>query len=477
MDDFQLMHIETELVSRSETLYAVLLPEHSYSLLQDVTLEELAHYRAIDSQTDIITALQYLCHLYMTLGRQDDALTAIKEAVKLGRYAAQDDPTTKPLLAASLQYLGQHLANDSAQIEDAVEAETEAIQILREAVRKDPSLSAHVPTLAGSLHNLGYYIGTLGRWTEACRAMEEAVEIRRVLSQQDSATYLPLLASSLHNLSFHLSQLGSPRRAALIEEESVKLRRNNSGSITSSDLDLAESLHSLSSYNSALGRHQEAVATSSEQLQTVWHLVWDDPTTYMHHLAASLHNTATHLHKTGRALEAVTAVEESVHIRRELLTRDEPDVETHKIHLAQSLNTMASFLGQLGRYFEAILATEEAVALYRDSTCTQQLAFSLYNLGAHLDKVGRHVEALAARAEALKVYPDLLKSSRKRTLLYLADRVYALVISLVKPSTSTALWKPTKRAERTVTCRVRLTDKFVCLESSDSKSIKSRKAG
>ena len=145
------------------------MPHHSVqlaALAATLTSQQVTHYRAgtIDGQLDadnrLATSLNNLSLRLADLGRREEALTAIEEAVTIRRQLAQADPDTfSPGLAMSLGNLAAHLAGLGRR-EDALTASQEATDTYRELARADRD--AHLPGLAMSLGNLAAHLAGLG---------------------------------------------------------------------------------------------------------------------------------------------------------------------------------------------------------------------------------------------------------------------------------------------------------------------------
>src|SRR5581483_4710705 len=80
-----------------------------------------------------------------------------------------------------------------------------AVDGLRAQAESDVSVTVG---LARMLSNLGARLGEAGQRDEALTATQEAVAIRRQLTQANPAAYLPHLANSLSNLGNRLSAAG-----------------------------------------------------------------------------------------------------------------------------------------------------------------------------------------------------------------------------------------------------------------------------
>ncbi|MFG1855993.1 tetratricopeptide repeat protein, partial [Actinomadura geliboluensis] len=131
------------------------------------------------------------------LGRHEEGLEAIREAVQIRRRLAETRPDAYlPNLATSLNNLSVRLG-DLGRHEEGLEAIREAVQIRRQLAETRPD--AYLPDLATSLNNLSIPLGDLGRHEEGLEAIREAVQIRRQLAETRPDAYLPDLATSLNN--------------------------------------------------------------------------------------------------------------------------------------------------------------------------------------------------------------------------------------------------------------------------------------
>ena len=124
--------------------------------------------------------------LLAELGRREEALAAIEEAVTIRRELARARPDAYlPDLATSLNNQSVCLA-DLGQREEALAAIEEAVTICRELARARPD--AFLPDLAMSLNNQSNRLADLGRREEALAAIEEAVTIRRAAGPRPAPT-------------------------------------------------------------------------------------------------------------------------------------------------------------------------------------------------------------------------------------------------------------------------------------------------
>ncbi|MEV7009354.1 tetratricopeptide repeat protein [Streptosporangium sp. NPDC051022] len=295
------------------------------------------------------------------LGRREEALEAVTEAVTVHRSLAQAHPDVLlPDLAGSLNNQSGRLA-DLGRREEALTAIEEAVQIRRALAQAHPG--AFLPDLAHSLNNQSNRLSSLGRREEALTAIEEAVDLHRALALAHPYAFLPDLALSLSNQSGRLADLGRREEALTAIEEAVQIRRALAQALPDAFLpNLATSLNNQSNCLSSLGRREEALTAIEEAVTVYRALAQAHPDAFLPNLAHSLNNQSNRLSSLERREEALTAIEEAVTVYRSL-TRAHPDAFLPD--LASSLNNQSAFLSSLGRREEALTAIEEAVQIRR----------------------------------------------------------------------------------------------------------------
>jgi tetratricopeptide (TPR) repeat protein len=339
------------------------------------------------------------------LGRREEALAAIEEAVTTYRTLAQGRPDTfLPDLAASLNNQSGRLS-ELGRRKEALAAIEEAVTVYRILAQGRPD--TYLPDLAASLNNLAPRLSGLGRREEALAAIEEAVTIYRTLAQTHPDAFLPDLAGSLNNQSGRLSELGRREEALAAIEEAVTVRRTLAQAHPDAFLpDLAASLNNLAPRLSGLGRREEALAAIEEAVTVYRTLAQGHPDAFLPDLAGSLNNQSGRLSELGRREEALAAIEEAVTVRR-TLAQAHPDAFLPD--LAGSLNNLALRLSGLGRREKALAAIKEAVtvrrtlAKARPAVFTSRYANSLEIQATILSELGRDAEARTARDEAATV--------------------------------------------------------------------------
>jgi tetratricopeptide (TPR) repeat protein len=284
------------------------------------------------------------------------------------RESAPD--AVRPDLAMSLNNLSNRL-RDLGRLEEALAAVEEAVEIRRELVASRPD--AVRPDLAMSLNNLSNRLRDLGRSEEALAAIEEAVEIRRELAASRPDAFRPDLATSLNDLSLSLRRLGRSEEALAAIEEAVEIRHELAAlRPDASRPNLAMSLSNLSLILRDLEQREEALTAIEVAVELFRELAASRPDAFRPNLATSLSNLSDCLSGLDRREEALAAIEETVVIRRELVA-SRPDV--FPAALARSLNNLSLRLRDLDRREEALTSAMEAVEIVAPSFIAQPHAF------------------------------------------------------------------------------------------------------
>ena len=167
----------------------------------------------------------------------------------------------------------------------------------------------------------------------------------------------------------------------------------------------------------AVGEYREALTAVRESVALRRKLAESEPTRCTGDLAESLNGLGADLSAVGEHREALTAVRESVALRRKLA---ESEPARYTGDLATSLNSLSAGLSAVGEHREALTAVRESVALRRKlaesepARYTGDLAESLNGLGADLWAVGEHREALTAVRESVALRRKLAESEPAR---------------------------------------------------------------
>ena len=376
-----------------------------------LTAQEVHRLRALAAanpaayEPDLARSLNNLSNRLGEVGRRDEGLAAITEAVAVYRRLAAANPAAyEPDLAGSLNNLSNRLG-EVGRREEGLAAITEAVAVYRRLAAAIPA--AYEPDLAGSLNNLSVRLGEAGRSDEGLAAVSEAVAMRRRLAAANPAAYEPDLAMSLNNLSNSLADVGQRDESlAAVEEAVVVYRRLAAANPAAYEPDLAMSLNNLSSSQGEVGRRHEGLAAITEAVVVYRRLAAANPAAYEPDLARSLNNLSSSQGEVGRRHEGLAAITEAVAMRRRLAAANPAAYEPA---LAMALNNLSIHLSGAGRRDEGLAAIEEAVAVYRRLAAANPAAYqpalatSLDNLSIALGEAGRREAAETTRSEAVEI--------------------------------------------------------------------------
>jgi hypothetical protein len=160
------------------------------------------------------------------LGRQEEALTTIDDAVSLYQQLAEARPEMfLPNLAMSLNNQSHWLADLGWQ-EEALTTLEDAVSLYRQLAEARPEV--FLPNLAASLRNQGSNLVSLGRLEEAAMTLENAVSIYRRLDQVRPKLFGPELSRSLDLLAGVLSALGTSEKVEDARTEAKSIRQASS---------------------------------------------------------------------------------------------------------------------------------------------------------------------------------------------------------------------------------------------------------
>ncbi len=356
---------------------------------------------------------------------QPQSSTTTARLLSLAGEALRSDEPDEDYLVALGQALTKAVNLSGLDQPDAAHSLALATtELYRRLARERPS--DFLPSLAGSLNNLGTRLSARGEREDALAAVREASDVYRRLAAERPDAFLSDLAMSLNNLSAMFSELGRREAALEAAQESVEIRRRLAAERPDAFLpDLAGSLSNLGAMLRELGRHEDSLASAREAVEIRRRLATEQPDAFLPALAGSLNNLGASLGELGRREDAFAAVRDAAEIYRRLAA-ERPDAFLP--NLAGSLNNLGHTLNQLGRHEEALAATREATDFYRGLAADRSdaflpaLAMSVHNLGVTLASLDRREDAFESMREGTDIYrrlaaqrpdaflPDLAKS-------------------------------------------------------------------
>ncbi|KDQ08412.1 hypothetical protein BOTBODRAFT_37983 [Botryobasidium botryosum FD-172 SS1] len=222
------------------------------------------------------------------------------------------------------------------------------------------------------------------------------------------------LRMALRRNSDRLSVMGRGEDAVAATREEIELARElvkDSPTLVKHSFVLAEALRKFSNQLASLGHREDALASITEAVGIYQHLAHHLPALFIGGLVMSLDSLSNRLADMSHRKDALAVIKEGIEIYRQLTTRDGPTGLNG--YLANSLLTLFSQFSALGHRSDALEAAREAVELYRPMAASYpasyngSLAGALTCLANGLSGLGRPAEALTAVEEAVQLHREL----------------------------------------------------------------------
>ncbi|WP_052391023.1 tetratricopeptide repeat protein [Streptomyces sp. NRRL B-24484] len=299
---------------------------------------------------------------------------------------------------------------DAGRPADALAAAAKAVELLEPLLASHPE-AVRVP-LAAALTNKSGCLGAVGRRSEALGPAGEAVAHYRSVVAGDPgpdsahnqlAVALGVLSSAQSDLGLHAEALESMAEAVAVQ------RRLVLAEVPGAAGDLVLRLNNLAIRLNAVGHFREALDAAAEAVAVCEPLAERHPDGYDPDLAMAL-GTLADCHGRMRDRRKAVLLTRRVIGIRERLYRELP--EMYRPSLARSRNSLATDLGELGQSEEAVEAAARSVALFREVVAQRdghrdELAMSLNTLANQCGDCGDTAGALAAAGEAARIYTEL----------------------------------------------------------------------
>jgi eukaryotic-like serine/threonine-protein kinase len=333
--------------------------------------------------------LNDLAGLLRHLQRNSEVESTLREALDITHASSSGRAVPAPILGRTLHHLA-HALLERSELAQAREFAEEAVSLYRKqpnwprhdrmhalevlievltrngdiealaspyrefiAVQREWRGPGHVDE-ANSLHQLGLALLRQRKAEEAGQAFAEALDVLRVLMEQDSSQDLPLLGAVLHHQAEVLRQLRQPAQARPLAEEALALydlyqhwpddERDHAFQVLVAVLgDLGESTDSERMLRSRIARQK---AQPDLQPSVV---------------ANSLHQLGQFLVRQKKLAEAAETLRHSL---KWIENSPDRDTTVHRQFRAAVLHHLADVLRQLDALPSARLMAEEAFAIY-----------------------------------------------------------------------------------------------------------------
>jgi len=202
--------------------------------------------RSSRQQRSLVSALIGYAQRLADLGRHEEAVDALDEAISIGRRNVGDKPAEYETNLGMGLYLRAFFLVELQRLDEAITSISESSVIFRRLLPADPARlepqlilalvnrqrvatesDLDAPNLGFALCILGGCLSVAERNDEALPIAEESVRIRRRLAQANPQKYESELAVSLRNLGIVLSRLNREAEACAATEEADVIDRRN----------------------------------------------------------------------------------------------------------------------------------------------------------------------------------------------------------------------------------------------------------
>ena len=301
--------------------------------------------------------------------RQDEAMTALGEALEIYRRLAAEVPAQYEHNYVGEEDISTLLESMTASLEGLVAGASEIVAGASMITERWQEARAHVSArltrlraqerndpaaLVRGLDEYVFVLLNLDLPEEALPAADEALRIARRLAHDDPDRHEPRLLSTLVSYARVLHKLERHGESTHAMHEAVRLARAGNPN------DLRSTLEAHVQLLSDQHNWEEALPPAEEAVQLARRLAHDDPGLHLATLDGNLSQLANILLSLDRRDEAAALLDEAVPIRRQL-AQENPAL--HEPMLQVQLSVLSTVLATTGRWRDALSAGAEAVEI------------------------------------------------------------------------------------------------------------------
>ncbi|MFI1395924.1 tetratricopeptide repeat protein [Streptomyces sp. NPDC020681] len=357
------------------------------------------------------------------------ARESMGQAIEHRRALARDSyGRTDPGLAHSISMLATFHAG-AGDHQAAVERFQEALEIYARA--ELPLSASHQQAQSGTALKLARSCDVLGRPTDMLAALNQAIAIRRRLSEYAPSLYTEGYATTLHDGSDLYWKHDRHVAVRILLRQALPLYRRLADVDEDGRQGLAFCLHDLgASYATSWATAERAIPALEEAYALRVELSAGDARHEVY-LADTCTELSLALLKTSRFRDAVRFSEHEVLLRRRLITADGPGQEQPLCFALLRLADGRAMVADTAAWRTALQAEETCLALAgRPELPPAELASLLSRLAGTLSLCGRHDGRRAVRAveparRAVRLFRDLVDQdpSTQADLRWAVDRL------------------------------------------------------
>ncbi len=359
----------------------------------------------------LASALDTQGSIYSAVGRFEEALRAIDEAVRIRRELAKDGlDESHSRLASALGDLTLAL-NASGRNNDAESAARESLEIFRELSARNPDSFADGYASASS--TLSNQLYRMGRYQDAIVPATEAVDQFREFAKARPAAFQPDFAGLLNNFALILFRLNRYEDVLRTAEEAVQLGR----ALTARDAHayskfLARPLSTRAAALISLQRPLDGATAAQEAVNLFRPLAEENPLVFRPELVTALNRQSQCLYDSKQFEAAVAPAVEATSLAR----ADKPRSGQALFDFAMSMKTLAVRSSAIKDWKAALDACDEGLVALQQLTAENPIACgvepaTMYSMKATcLRALSRVPEAVEAKAEAVRALAPIFSS-------------------------------------------------------------------
>ncbi|GAB2969055.1 hypothetical protein GCM10027184_17620 [Saccharothrix stipae] len=356
------------------------------------------------ADTDLLSTLSDVTPVHTQI-LADIGIDISQRLVAAQRTAPEQDGLS---LARRLATLAVRLRN-RGRFEDAVRVNQEAIELFDRFA--DLSDNAQLLDLGSALGSLADQLSRLDRIPESLDVSKRSVAIARRVATAGPGTPAHL-AGALNGFASRLGIAGEHHSASVIAAEAVEINRDLTGGVGGEAYrpGLATSLNILGVQQSMDHGPKQGLSAIQEALEIRRELAKAQPDAYLAQLAASLNNFSNWQWSVGGPRDGLEASEEAVAILRRL---GEANPEAHHQDLVRALSNLVRRLDKLQLAEAAAEAGRELVRISRSLAEARpeqhqsEFAAALVLTASCLAACGEMAEAVDLATEAIALYRSL----------------------------------------------------------------------
>ncbi|MCK5177868.1 MAG: tetratricopeptide repeat protein [Candidatus Aenigmarchaeota archaeon] len=329
---------------------------------------------------------------------------AIKEIENFLDFLNQNSGDNSLILGWIYNELGRTYYNTN-QFNQAEKNYQEALKIRRQLSEKNPYI--YLSDVAMMLNNMATLQDKKNETEKAEKNYQEALKIRRQLSEKNPDIYLPDMATTLDNMATLQDKKNEIKKAEKNYQEALKIRRQLSEKNPDIYLpDMATTLNNMATLQYKKNETEKAEKNYQEALKIRRQLSEKNPDIYLPYVADTINNLAILQDNKNETEKAEKNFKKALKIRRQLSEKN-PDVYFPAI--ADNLNNLATLQFTKNETEKAEKNYQEALKIYRQLSEKNPAVYEIYlaNILINYFSLKINKTNLREAKEILQKYPHV----------------------------------------------------------------------